>query len=693
MSILLVASLTLLPPLNESHVETVQALVIRLAPEVGKPVEVDRTLAGLPIYVDRRSMTAAETLDSVAFGLRASLVKSEKGWRITRTDQDKEDRLRATRAAWRELTTKWIARAEQNARQATGLGDRRARIDYHRRLLSEQLAQLQKGTLSAPTLTADPEEFTPIGELYRNLIKGMGAEKLAETRPEARRTWSNRPTSGQLAYPGGDALLQAYDQQQQLFLTEAGGSANSSPMRFTFQQSDGIQFRLVIYDEAGKVIGTYGGAMVTENMAGPVAISYRQMAKPFAEKTNALHALDDSAIGYFRFLHSPGGPPVPKENVPAPIQNPDQTDPLDPFVRPAFADVARTTDGKGLVIVPTDQLLRVAEECVVENKMNVAGFRHIFEEKMGFEKVGRLGVTVMRARDPFRAEAFTADRQILANQTRFLLKRPSIGMTDIAVSFYRVFPAEQSPAAEQLFRSIVISQPRFRSTVLNNQGTVLALFGAAFEASGNRSGVTMNSKVGPFRRLINRCVNYHWLRFESAQSVPAAALDAATLVDALDYEGRLVLETSVVPAMALLGVKPAANATPDRVTFVDPLKIGAMLGSSASQMAQILYPGQKDKLPKQDEVLKAIQESGSYHVGFRDEIYLDLYAKTGIRASLSLQQTRPEKTFVKYENLSPNYQKALLEGAMKAVEDIGKGPTISGTFQTTRKKADDPPRR
>lgn len=698
MSLVLIASISLFtatqPVADEAHVEMLQVLATRLSQETGRLVEADRTLAGLPIYVDRRSMTAAEVLDAVAFSLRASVVKTEKGWRIMRTDADKTQMLKSARDLWRERIRRWLVSTERNAEQAAALGDRNAQFNHYQRAFGDQMERLQKqGVRAAITLTVDPSEFTPMAVLYRDIVRRIGIDKIGQVGPEERRVWSNQPEGNQVPCPEGNALLETFERDQTQFSSRSGSNSSVDAARFTFQQGGSTVFRLTVYDAAGNVVGGYGGPPMGPNMAGPIALSYTHVAQPFAKDASAWKPISSEAKQLLHFMQTAGRPTLtPKDQVPASIRDPDKKDPLDILAGLGLSEMSRKTPGKGLVIAPTDQLLRIAEECIVDGQMNIPGFQHIVGEKSDFEKTLRGGVTVLRAQDPYNAECSTLDRQILATQVRFLLKRPSISMTDVAVAHLRIFPAEASWMTERVLGSLVRSQPRYRSTVLNHNGTVLALIGAAVESSGNRTDVVVNARLDPFPRLINRCVNNGWIRFQTNEKMPASRMDAALILGSGGYEGRLVIGTTIEPALSMLGTVPPTNVAPQDMGYQSMEQIGAMLGNMSSSNAQLIYPGQSDKLPKRDEVLEAIRKSGSYHMAAQEQIHLDLYANAATRARFTIQQTRVEQTNVPFDKLSEANQTRLLEAAMKAVAEIAKGATKAPSTGGNGQASNYPPR-
>ncbi|MHB8637827.1 MAG: hypothetical protein ACYC96_15290 [Fimbriimonadaceae bacterium] len=667
------------------HVETLQALATGLSTEAGRLVEADQGLAGLPVFVDRRSMTPTDVLNSVAYGLRASVVPTKTGWRITRTPLDGRAILADAHRLWKGRLEAWLAQCDRNATAAARYGNSSSQFAHYQGLLDDQLKNLSEhGGNAVLAVSIDPNELAPLGVLYRSVVTNIGIDTLSDTGPEERRIWSNRPDANQRSCPQGDSLLERFDQAQQRFLDRTSSKRTARPARFTFVEAGAINFRLSVYDSEGNDLGDYGGPPFDGNMAGPIAVSYSQLARQYGASESTWLRLGPATLRAERFAHHYTAlQAVPKSELPECFTSPDHHDPLDYTVRLGLNEVARESPGNGCVVVPSDDLLRVAGGCVVGTKMNVSAFRGLLDSKCQFEHSLHAGVTIYRAQDPFAADRRTADRPSLAMQVRLLLQRPVIAMADVAACYAQIFPREDSPVAMCVLGAIERTQPHNQSNGLNMSGGPLAMLGAAIAAEGSSpGGVELNPLYEPFRTMINRGINDGWIRFKSAQRVPAALMDPAIEVASPRYAPRLIIGTAAVPALCALGLKPPGNVDPRVGHFEAVEAIGAMYGAMAASLPLQLYPGQADKMPDRDQLRKKIRSFGNYHLATHDQINLDFFAYAGMRARLSLDEIAVKSANEAYDDLPRNVRERMLDAAVQAVGDLVKRagqPNSSGT--------------
>jgi len=662
---------------EEAHVETLKSLAARLATESGRSISVDRALAGLPVFVDRRSMSVDEVADSLALGLRASVVRSDGGIRITRTTQDERKMLAEAQGLWKKQLGEWLIECDKHARVAAAYGSSAAQVAHYNRLLQEQLKKLQDPSHRdavdhAPiTVTVDPNEFSPVGVLYHDIVAHIGIDKLSAVGPEERRIWSNLPQASQLSCPDGDALLDAYARSQSAF---DGNSATSGPTRFTFEQAGGIQFRLCVYDGAGNIVSRYSGPPFILNMAGPILLSYSRLAASSNNSEPIWRSLSPSELAVERFIGDHRVlRPTPKEQFPPCLKQPDKFDPLDGAVRLGLQEMASETAGKGFTAILSDDLLDVASGCISGEKINVAAFRSLADEKSQFERMDLAGVSVFRPQQPFLADRQTCDRTKLADQVRQLLGKQKIDMRDIATSYYHMFPRDESHVADRVIGAIVRTQPHYKTDALNKGNGTLMMIGAAMEATGDATGpVNIDAHSEPFNTLINRGINDGWLRFESDQKLAAALLDPAVVVESPPYRPVLAVGTELAPALCPLGTHSDPNHDPTNDMYRQIKEVAGMYASFASQLALQFSPGQPDKLPDGKQMLEKIRSYGPYDLGTKALFSADLFPFSGLRARFSVEEVELEAANLGFDDLPKEVRDSFLQAAMDALDDLVK---------------------
>lgn len=288
----------------EFQVETLRSLCRRLSAERGLPIEPDQELAGMPVYVERRSMTLDRTLAAVAFGFRASVVKTKSKIRITRTQNDLRNMLGETRQYWRQHLNSWFEEANRQRKDAARFGSSLDQYNHYQELVNRQLTALsgRSGT-ALVNVTVCPMDLTPIGFLYSQILQGIGVDRLVDTRPEHRRIWSNRPQQSQLLCPSGDILLSRYFEDEKRFLKQSHSeSLIREPRFFTLKQVGGTYFTLKVYDSTGSIIEQYGGPPFDFPMAGPILVTPTSVARSLATKVTEWSPLDKQTNEVLPFL-------------------------------------------------------------------------------------------------------------------------------------------------------------------------------------------------------------------------------------------------------------------------------------------------------------------------------------------------------------------------------------------------------
>jgi len=678
-------------------VETLRSLCNRLAKEGGKTIEVDRSLAGLPIFVDRRSLSTPEILKAVAFGYRASLVPAKNGWRISRTSEDRQRTLDEAHAFWRERVANWLDEGDLNAREASHLGSAKEQVEHYQTILNEDLKRLrQEGPNSSINVKADPNDFTPIGVLYRGIFKSIGPQRLCDLGPEERRVWSNKPEGTQFLCPNGDNLLQTFAQKEREFRTGSQAPADIPvPVRFTFRQVGGTGFDLRVYDAGGHRLGRIGGPPFYFAMAGPVLRYPGPLAAAYGKNPSSWKTLDAAAQNLEAFLGPrPITTYVAKSALPEALTQPDKVDPLNFSVRLGLESIAEKCEGKGFVAVPNDEMLMVAQGCTAGPKMNVEGFDHVLQWKWQYERIVRDGVTVLRARDPYLFERSTVDRLSLANQTSLLLSKPKIFMRDIAAANLGIFPNEGSRVAERVFKDIFVSQPHSHTNAMNLSGTELCWIGAALAAAGSTGRTaTVNPQIEPIKTLLRRGLNDGWLAFESSVKLADAQMDPAVAVPADSNSLTIQLDSRNLDELCSVGQKPPTNVETQDMSFEPVEKIAGLYAGMLTALPRDLYISHPELVPRRDDVLQRVRTFGNYHIGTRERLSVLLYVSPTLRSRLSLEEVQVRATNLAFDDLPSDVRQKIIDTSMELIGTFLKGG-LSGqpnTSDSPDKKAIPPP--
>lgn len=662
---------------DSPKVETLRALCNRLAKETGQTIEVDRGLAGLPIFADRRSLSTHEILKAVAFGYRASLVSAKNGWRISRTGEDRKGMLEEAQALWRERVSDWLAQEDQNAREASHLGSIKNQVDHYQTILSDQIKKVQQeGPNATINVKADPNDFTPAGVLYRDIFRNIGPERLFDLGAEERRVWSNKPEGDQILCPNGDGLLRAFAQRDRDFRTGLQASSDiATPVRFTFRQVGGTLFDLRVYDSNGQRLARFSGPPSYFAMAGPVLRYPGPLAAAYGKDPLTWKTLDAASLKVAPFL----GPHalisyLPKSELPTALTEPDKVDPLNFSVRLGLGSIAENCDGKGFVAVPNDEMLMVAEACTSGSKMNVEGFDHVLQWKWQYERKVRDGVTVLRARDPYFFERSTVDRLSLANQTSLLLSKPKIFMRDIAAAYLGIFPNETSRVAERIFEDIVYSQPHSHTNALNLSGTELCWMGAGLAASGNTGRTaTVNPQLEPIKTLLRRGLNDGWLKFQSVAKLADSQMDLAVAPPSNSSSLNIRMDSSTFDELCSLGVAPQGNVEAQNMSYEPAENIGGRYGGMLTALPRDLYLAHPELVPSREEALKRVRTFGNYHAATRERLSVSLSISPTLFSRLSMEEIQVRATNLAFEDLPPQVQKKMLETTMEVIGAFMKG--------------------
>lgn len=639
----------------QPRVETVGALLADLSAATSAPVTADRDLAGLPVFVDPGSLGAREVLAALAVGLRASIVQTDNGQRITRTPQDERQRLQDARSRWKELLEGWLQQAQRHEAAAATFGSRAAQIAHYRRLLDEQTRLLRQNQDAPITVSVNPNELSPAGLLFRRIVGHIGIDQLCQVGPEERRIWSNQPEGTEMPCPSGDALLAQFNADQ-LAVNSAGAGAQ----RFLFEQLGGVHLRLEAYDAVGSLVALYAPPPFGISVAGPVLLSYGRLADSVRAAPDAWTPLEAAGLEFERYCGERAHHLllVP-EGLPTQVRYPDRSDPLDPTVGLGLRAMGAATGGRGFVAIPSDGLFSAAEGCIKEGKMNVEAFGRLVLDRAGFAEVEQDGVTILRPLDPFLAARQTADRYRLSEQMRVLASRPVIGASDIALAYAGVIPSEDSPIVYRLLEAMYWSHPHRASNALNAGSGPLALIGACLgegERAPASSGIDGESE--PFSAMINRGINNGWLHFQSSAHASPELLSAPSVAASSAFHPRLYIGADVVPVLAGLGVVSNVHRAPETTIYEPISRIGAKYGAmAATPWIHAL---------SRDEVLERVRSYGRYDLGSDNRLNVSIYPFAGARALLTLDETEVVGTDLAFDDLPAEVQDAFIDAAMRA---------------------------
>lgn len=642
----------------------------------------------MPVYLERRSMTLDQTLAAVAFGFRASVVASPHGIRITRGPDDRRKMLTDVRLFWLQHLTSWFEESKRQLKDAAIFGSQDKQYKHYSEILSHQFDALRhRDSRSMVTVTVSPMDLTPIGVLYSRIAQRIGAERLVEIRPDERRIWSDQPEASQRFCPKGDALLREYADGQRSFLAKTEPDRTfQEPRRFTFRQVGGTHFNLTIYNSAGAAIGRYGGPPFDFPMAGPILLSPNLAAHAFNGELAEWSPVNKAAFDQFLLPTGRTGlSPVPPGFLPPFVTHPDKVDPLDFETRTGFAGIGIHVKAKGFVVIPTDQMLEVANGCMENRKLNITAFDNILRGQWEYERSNVQGVTVLRCRDPYQWQRNTVNRENLAEQIRTLMSLDNIGTTSMAEVFFRLFPQGDSRVARLTLNAIVATRPH---AIMNLEGVLaeyLAWFGAALAQCGDRRIVEIDPSIEPFKSLINRGINSGWIRFKSEVPATDEDLDPAVIFDSRATSPKLAILIGSTPMFSYVyGSSPVPESD---ISGLYPARdLAESLAGTVINRYGVNYQLHPDLIPSQERIIAKIRQDRLFHVGISTDLTVDLLATPTLRFQGKLDEQRLTQTNLTFDQLPRDLQGLLLKSTLDWIRLFVQGKVGQGTT------FNDPPR-
>jgi len=421
----LLASL-LFAPSTETGIKPVSVLARELSIQIGKPIQVEKSLQDVLLLVEPGSSTPKSLLQNVATALHGSVVSKNDGLSIVRTQADV---ARDNQAICTERSG-WIThRLNLNSDHRLELMRQGSASEM---IASDFSSAIQQRDALVSGRTRDVAAFNgaellPETVLLESLLSKIGLSKLASLQGEDVAVYEDNPCAGELAVPEHTDLLDRYrtsveqlDRReippQLLNNLQAAGKASHfnnwglpiepGKVRITEIASwVGMEFLIEIFDGNGHRLG--GSGLYAGNTKGPLATSFMLRS---AESQKGAKWVQVSGVG----LQAQMPTADPKSGkLPLWYYCPTKTEPLNLFVGSVLRGMADDRPGQPTIIVANDAMWNLARQCTVGTRISTDAFERALIDEFGYEKTELNGCTMWRPRDPAFAMLCHADRKAL----------------------------------------------------------------------------------------------------------------------------------------------------------------------------------------------------------------------------------------------------------------------------------------
>lgn len=644
------------------HVRTVKELTAVLSTELGRSVEVERSLRGVPVFLDEPGQSAAKRLDDLAFALRASLVRDGRTLRIERLPKDRKEVKAAHQSALRRRIEAGLATADRNLARYAPLGSPMAQARAAQESVDQTLRQSREAkaahrAYTAPADLVSPGALTPAGRLTLELVRRIGPERLADLAPDEVRFFSNHPNSAESPLPECADLAAGYERLQS---TDTGGGAKGGP-------TGGKPTKLILrLDEFGATLGVFDAHGRTIDRGGfdyANRVVYLGPSLPSLGASGAAwRPLDESARSLAAFLHYDPEKSVavhmrrlagesPTERPPEPFLRPDLRDPLDFVVREGLLALPNEPKTQGMVVALADWTLDLADECVRDGRLDATAFARALwqgngSNRVAFERVAHGGTTVVRPADPLATEAALADRAALGPAIRRIVTEGRIDVRNWPAVSLALYPSRNSRVTSVYLGALQHCGLR----TFEGAGYGLAQFalvGAALEE--NRA--VINAGLPPFREILRDGIVHRWLDLKASPGFSDLAVAPSTLLasGALD-RGRIDLVSIETVVADRFG--DAKEGFPD----LEPDRIGA----------DTLYmPGMRRTEARTQALIETNYLKARYRLGRRLSLATEVRLDGPLPIRIELRDHFIDRRGLTFGELPLAFRNGIMEGVRK----------------------------
>ena len=643
-------------------VEPVRTVVTRIGRSLGRTVEAERSLQGIPVLVDEQGATRLRTLRTLAFALHATVVEDGKTLRIERTGADRKG-LRATHVAVdRARIEKGIATWDRILKRADGLGDIEAQVRRARADLAQTLRE-GRAAIEAHRAYAVPPDFmgesmvTPAARLLRGLMARIGSERLANLAPGEVRFWSDRPNGAQAPLPRCDDLLASYVASQTTFASAMGlPNPGATPGRIVLRTTESGA-SVDLYDTRGKRLdqGFSDYDMVTVVTGAP---------DPYARPSpkEAWRALDEPSVRFLSLYRAPFGSLRP-ERLPDEYLHSERFDPLGYEVRTGILALPRASGTKGFVAVLSDDPLVGASRFVQEGRLDAESFARSLTTEGGFERVTNDGMAVLRPIDALDSETRITDREALGREIRKIVADRSTQPSNWSRLHLSLYNGSAQPAAARYRRLLPRLDVHAIPNIEGRADGAYALLGAGLQAG---VGVVDGGKP-PFDRLIADGVRKGWLRFTGGPGTSDLDLAPSSLLGGL-RSAKIAWVSSEVPVAEHYGAMTLEE--------IRAIPMGGMEAEALGARAIGLLGPQPAELRTEAWKRRAMETTVldlHYRLGRQVTLAADVLLEGGFRAHVEVQDRISDRDGLAFGELPKAFQEGVLRGARRTLDNPGKG--------------------
>ncbi len=662
-------------------VEPLKKAASRLGDALGRPVEVEHSLAGIPVLVDAVGADANEALRTLAFGLHASLVLDGKALRIERTAADRRAVVASHRAVVRARIVAGLAAWDEALKRTESFGDVAAQVKAARSrrdaALREQREALRAGrSFTSPSDLVFPELLTPAARLLRGIMDRLGPDRLAALAPGEIRFLSDRPNAFEAPLPNCGDLVDAYLRTQIGYAKSMGvpePAGRFAKIVLTLKEWGGS---LDLYDAGGK--RTDRGAM---SYSG-TGVFYSPPPGPPAAATPALAPLGESTRRLARVFSPPDGHPIRRggASLPEEYLHPERFDPLDFEVRTGMLALPRTQGTSGMVAVLSDRLLNWVGQCVKNDRLDTTAFAWRLEHEGGYERNVEHGTLVIRPKDALDFELGTADRDLLGREVRRVVADREVDLRNWTELRLALYNGLDQPATERYLWPLPWLILSTNLEVLNHGSGDWALLGAAIQAGRT----TADGGAPPFDGLIRNGIVQGWLHFVGSPSASDLDLAPSSLLAEL-RNARVVSSHKETLVAKSYGGFDGTN-TPVKLEYEDldvdrlrggfadaqePAALGAgEAGSRTWRVGQgmVVRP---DERPLVDARIHGLH----YLLGRRIALGVDVVLEGGVHAHIQTQDWEVDRHGRAFADLPLAFQEEVLRGARQILD---ASPNVPG---------------
>ena len=405
-----------------------------LSAEIGKPITTSPALGRHLIFLERHGRTPSETLSAIALCLRGSITSANGGLSIVRSERElnglrnlyshdraRELQLRLTeldRYRSSHLRSKSIADAISEAIDA--------RDQERKDVLAKR--QTEMGPYSG-------RELLPAEVLLEKLVNRIGPDNLATISSTQAQTLEDQPVATALPLPAISDLVSDYNNavlelrasppspsikmkmvglypSQQWFNGWLANTGEVAHLRMKVKgERDSLLVSLECYDNAGNRldVASLEGVQAANFGRGSLAPINRATA---SLTTQRRLPLTDEAVK-IRHLE-----PYALAALPQWIIRPDVHDPLNVFVQPVLAEMAKEDLTSCVAMDVSDELWPYLYYCEQNGQISVDRFELLMQQWGFYEHLNDGHLAIWRPKYFDESEARQADRRALARYAK-----------------------------------------------------------------------------------------------------------------------------------------------------------------------------------------------------------------------------------------------------------------------------------